>query len=136
MDIKVKNLYIKVSPRKVRPVLFGVRGKNALEARTSLLFTNKKGAKMLASLLKSALAIAKENDLEENKLTIKSVYCNEGPRLKRRQVKARGRSDQILKRMSNLYLVLTDEAVVVDTKKSDKKSDKPVTKKNNAKGIK
>lgn len=109
MDIKVKSSYLKISPRKMRPVLFSVRGKKAEEARTSLLFTNKKGAKMLASLIKSALAIAKENDLELDKMQVKSVYCSEGPKLKRRQIKARGRADSILKRMSHLFLEISDE---------------------------
>lgn len=73
---------------------------------------------MLVDLLNSALAIAKENDLETDQLTIKSVYCNEGPRIKRRQVKARGRSDLIKKRMSHMTLVISDE--VKNSKIKDK----------------
>jgi len=118
MDIKVKSLYLKVSPRKVHPVMYSLRGQNPLQAKAKLNFVNKKGAKMLVDLLNSALAIAKENDLETDQLTIKSVYCNEGPRIKRRQVKARGRSDLIKKRMSHMTLVISDE--VKNSKIKDK----------------
>lgn len=132
MDIKVKSLYLKESPRKVRPVLFGLRGKNAEEAYVALRFTNKKAAVLLASLVKSAIAIGKENDLEIKNLYIKSVSCNEGPRLKRRQIKARGRSDAIVKRMCHLNLVISDvaEEIKIDKKKDNSKvvKDKAVSK--------
>jgi len=123
MDIKVKSSYLRVSPRKVRPVLYGLRGKIAQDAYVALNFTNKKGARLIAALLKSAIAIGKENDLEIDKLYVKSISCSEGPRLKRRQIKARGRSDAITKRMSHLNLVVSDIAEVV-------KEDKKAVKKN------
>lgn len=127
MDIKVKSSYLRISPQKVRPVLYSVRGQNAKSAYTSLLFTNKKGAKFTASLLKSAMAAAKENDLDAEKLFVKTIFCNEGPRLKRRQIKARGRSDAILKRMSHLTLIISDDATEV--KEKAKKDDKKVENK-------
>jgi large subunit ribosomal protein L22 len=117
MDIKVKSLFIKVSPRKLQPVMHGLRGQNAEVARTQLLFTNKKGARMAADLLKSGLAVAKENDLEIDKVYIKSIFCNSGPRLKRRHIGSRGRSDAIIKRMSHLNLIISD---VADEVKQDK----------------
>ena len=110
MDIKVKSLYLKTSPRKVRPVLHGLRGQNAEKAMTSLLFTNRKGAGFMADLLKSGMAAAKENDLDFDKLYVKAVSCNEGPTLKRRLIGSRGRSDAIHKRMCHLNLVLSDIA--------------------------
>lgn len=121
MEIKVKSLYLKSSPRKVRPILHSLRGLNAEKAYIDLTFTNKKGAKLIASLLKSALAVAKENELELNKLFIKLISCNEGPKLKRRQIKARGRSDAIIKRMCHLNLVLSDTAEPQTEKKEIKK---------------
>lgn len=96
-----------------------LRGQNAEKAMTSLVFTQRKGARMMATLLKSGIAIAKENDLDLNNLYIKTIYCNDGPRLKRRQIGSRGRSDPIIKRMSHLNLVLSDTIVLAD-KKDDK----------------
>ena len=120
MDIKVKSLYLKSSPRKVRPVLHGLRGQNAEKAMYSLLFTSRKGARFMADLIKSGLAAAKENDLDFDKLYIKSVFCNEGPMLKRRLIDSRGRSDAIHKRMCHLNLVLSDVAEQSDEKKEKK----------------
>jgi ribosomal protein L22 len=60
--------------------------------------------------LKSAVATAKESDLEPNKLYIKEVCCNEGPRLKRRRFESKGVSRQITKRMSHLVLTISDVA--------------------------
>ncbi len=127
MDIKVKSLYLRVSPRKVRPVLYGLRGRVAEDAYVALNFTNKKGARLIAALLKSAIAIGKENDLPTDKLYIKSVSCCDGPRLKRRQIKARGRSDAITKRMSHLNLVISDVAEVIKDEVA-KKVDKNIKK--------
>lgn len=127
MDIKVKSLYLKSSPRKIRPLLFGLRGQNADQTMTSLGFINRKGSGMLIDLLKSALAIAKENDLDSDKIFIKSIYCNEGPRLKRRLIGSRGRSNPILKRMSHINLVLSDQAEKEETKKPENKSSKEST---------
>ena len=134
MDIKVKSLYLKLSPTKMRPVLFGARGKNVNEARTFLTFTNKKGAKMILSLLKSALAIAKENDLEADNMYVKTIYCNEGPRLGRRKARSKGMAYPITKRMCHLTLVIgqgeeaKEETVKEESTKSEKKLDKPETK--------
>jgi large subunit ribosomal protein L22 len=108
MDITVKSKFVKSSPRKIRPVLHGLRNQNAEVALTTLKFTNRKGARLLYTLLKSAIAAAKENDLDSEKVFIKSINCTSGPRLKRRLIGSRGRSKQILKRMSHLNLTVSD----------------------------
>lgn len=122
MDIKVKSLFLKSSPRKVRPVLYGLRGMTLQAALTELKFTNRKGAKFMFDLVKSGLATAKENDLDVDKVYIKSVNCTEGPRLKRRLIGSRGRAKPIMKRMCHLNLTVSDiiEAKVgKDTIKED-----------------
>lgn len=132
MDIKVKSLFLKVAPQKVRPTLYGLVGQNAEAARVALGFINKKGAVMIASLLKSAIAVARENDLDIDKISIKEVYCTEGPRLKRRHIGSRGRSEALLKRMSHLTLIVSDLTVPAVDEKVEKKKDKPeLTKKVN-----
>ena len=127
MDIKVKSLFLKSSPRKVRPVLYGLRGMTLDAAMTELKFTNKKGARLTFDLVKSGFAAAKENDLDTDKVFIKSINCTEGPRLKRRLIGSRGRAKPILKRMCHLNLVVTDikdiekETEVKEVKKVIKK---------------
>lgn len=128
MDIKVKSLFLKSSPRKVRPVLYGLRGMTVEAALVELKFTNKKGARFIFNLVKSGLAVAKENDLEIDKVYIKSINCTEGPRLKRRLIGSRGRAKPIMKRMCHLNLTVTDilseEAKPVKVKKDIKKEKK------------
>ena len=126
MDIKVKSLFLKSSPRKVRPVLYGLRGMTLQAALTELKFTNRKGADFMFALVKSGLAAAKENDLDVDKVYIKSVNCTEGPRLKRRLIGSRGRAKPILKRMCHLNLVVSD--ILEVAKEEDKEEEKEVKK--------
>ena len=113
MEINVKSKYLKVSPYKVRPSLYGLRGKRVDEAIDSISFAKKKGAKFALTLIKSADAIIKENNLESEKFIIEKIACNEGPRLKRRLIKARGRATQIQKRMCHLNLTVSDTQATV-----------------------
>lgn len=106
MEIKVKKNYARISPTKVRPVLYGLVGLSAVEARNKLIFVNKKAAPILAALITSAIAIAKENYIEEDKLLIKEIFCNQGPRLKRMQPWSKGVGRRIVKKMSNITLVV------------------------------
>lgn len=123
MEITVKNLYVRISPRKARLVLSDIRGEKAEAVRDRLYFTRKKAAGYLYELVKSGIAAATENDLEASKLYVKSVYCNEGPRLKRRRFWSKGQSRRITKRMSHLVLTLTDEPVLA--KQKNEKTNKP-----------
>lgn len=126
MEIKVKSLYLSISPRKMRPVLFGLRGKNAEEALNYLLFVNKKGAKIAADLIKSGIAAAKENYLEPKEVLVKSIFCNEGPRLKRIQPWSKGQARRIVKKRSHLVLALeSTEEVKPSQSKAKLKEQKP-----------
>ena len=120
MDITVKNLFAKISPRKARLVLHGLRGLSAAAARDILLFTNKKGARICVELVKSGIAAAKENYLEADKVFVKSISCGEGPRLKRHMPKSKGRTYLKQKRMSHFILTLSDEIPAEKTEKEIK----------------
>lgn len=119
MEITVHNNHVRISPRKARPVLHGLRGQNAAQAQTKLAFTNKKAAYFVANLIKSGLAVAKENYLELDQVVIKEVFCNEAPRLKRAIAWSKGQSRRITKRGSHFTLVLeAPDAVKKDEKKT------------------
>lgn len=102
-----------------------MRGKNAESAYATLRFSSGKAPRFAAEVLKSAMAIAKENDLDADKLYVKTVFCNEGPRLKRRQMVSKGRATAITKRMSHLTLIISDEAGENKESKNKDKSEKP-----------
>lgn len=121
MEITVHNRNIRISPRKVRPVLHSMRGQTALKARDSLKFTNRKAAGFLYELVKSGIAAAKENYLEADQVLVKAVFCNEAPRLKRAMAWSKGQSRRITKRASHITLVL--ESIESD-KKAEPAEDK------------
>jgi len=118
MEVNVKTKYLRISPRKLRPVVNYVRGMNALEARDKLKFQMNKSSDMVLNLLNSALSIVKDSEIEQEKFRISSIMCGDGPRLKRGTPVSKGRMAPIVKRQSHLVIVLSD---VVKEKKEAKK---------------
>ena len=113
--------YLKISPQKLRLVANEIRGYPYREALALLRFMNKKGARFLSKLLQSAYANLVElkrssaeqqvSDIitNESKVYIKTLQIDQGPITKRWMPRARGRSNQILKRSSNALLELAEE---------------------------
>ena len=111
-EITAKLNNYRASPRKTRIVAGLIKGKNARDAIVQLDFLTKKSASPIAKLLKSAISNAK-NDFktaDEKNLTVKTVTVNAGPVLKRSRPRSRGMANQILKRTSNITIVLEDKA--------------------------
>lgn len=83
-----------------------VRGKGAEDALSLLRFTNKKSAKLVEKLLKSGLDACKQKDYKAQDLYLCEAVCQEGRRLKRFMVSARGRSRGFTKRHSHIKISL------------------------------
>src|SRR5699024_7692618 len=102
--------HLRKSPRKVRLVVDLVRGKNVAKALQSLRFVNKSSAPLVAKVIKSAAANARdkfqEERLDDEALYIKEIFVNEGATLKRIQPAVRGRANQIRKRTSHIHVVV------------------------------
>ena len=99
--------YLRMSPRKVRIVAKSFKGLSVNQAERQLLFSNKKAAKIILKLLKSAISNARNKGYDEKDLYIKNIVVNEGPKnLKRYYPKARGRVGQIIKKMSHIKIIL------------------------------
>lgn len=109
MDVKAIAKYQRVSPRKVKAVADIVRGKNANEALAILKYTPNKGATILGTVIKSAMANAENNfDMNAEVLYIAEVYANQGPTMKRWRAGSMGRASTILKRTSHIGVVLKE----------------------------
>lgn len=122
MEILAKGKYIKISPKKARPVADLVRGKNALEAKVILSSLPQSAAFEIKKVLESAIANAENNfSLEKEMLTIKKIMIDGGPVAKRYQPRAKGSASMIKRRTSHIEIILEGE---VKTKKVDKKEDK------------
>jgi large subunit ribosomal protein L22 len=86
-----------------------VRGKMVDEALTLLRFTPKKSGRLITKVLRSAMANAeniKAGDLE--RLYIKVIMIDQGPRLKRFRPRAMGRANRIIKPSSHITIVLDE----------------------------
>ena len=103
--------HIRMSPRKVRLVLDAIRRKPVGEAFSVLTHVKKKAARIVAKILKSAVANAKVKKMDENRLFIRLAFADGGSTLKRYLPRAMGRADTILKRSSHITLVLEEGAV-------------------------
>jgi len=100
-----------ISPRKMRLVTNLVKGMPVGEAITQLAFTNKKGAKYLSRLIRSAVANAENNfSLNSENLFVKSATCDMGQTMKRYFPRARGSAFVIRRKMTHVNVVLEERA--------------------------
>ena len=109
MEIRAYARDVPISPQKIRLVCDEVRGKDADQALTILRFLPHKGARFLTKLIESAVANAENNrELNRQDLYIKTIYANEGLKLKRMKAGARGRYKPRVKRLSHVMVVLDE----------------------------
>ena len=97
------------SPRKVRLIADLVRGKSAAEALTTLQFVDKRAAGPFSKVIKSAVANAKDQGKNEDKLFIKTVRVDKGVVYKRFMPRARGSASRINKRNSHILVELGEK---------------------------
>lgn len=107
-EIVVTRKFVKNPPDKIRLIVQTIKGKKINEAIKQLEFSPLYASRPLELVLKSGRAMAKERDFSEENLLVKFVKVDEGPKLKRRRLISKGRSTDILKRMSHITVVLTD----------------------------
>ena len=110
MQATAKVTGVRVTPRKCRLVIDLIRGKKVSDALGILANLNKSAAPVVAKLVKSAAANAVNNNkMDESKLFVKSIYANEGPRLKRYMPRAKGSASSIIKRTSHITVVVEEK---------------------------
>ena len=105
--------YVRVAPRKARLVANEVRDKSYPEAQALLAYTNKRAAKLVGEVLKSAAANAEHNlDADADELKVKTIKVDEGPTIKRYRARAMGRATMIRKRTSHIMVELEGQVGV------------------------
>lgn len=110
MEAKALAKYIRISPRKIKPIANLVRGKSVDEAKAILKFTPRKGAVYLLKVLESAIANAENNhDLNADNLIVSEVFANQGPTMKRFKAGSMGRANPILHRTSHIGIVVKEK---------------------------
>jgi len=96
--------FARITARKARLLTDMIRNKPVGEALDALKFNKKRGAVMVAKVLKSAIANADVKEAEVEDLYVKSSFCNDGPIMKRFQPKDRGKSHSIFKRTCHITI--------------------------------
>jgi large subunit ribosomal protein L22 len=115
MDGRAIQRQVRQSPRKMRLVIDLIRGKDVNEAYAILHFSKKHAAKQIAKTLRSAVANAEQKALAANAafdvdgLAVRHAVVNAGPTLKRWQPAAQGRATPILKRTSQVEIIVGDK---------------------------
>ena len=97
------------SPRKVRLVASLLKRKSVVEAIIELDFLVKRAGFPIKKLLLSAVANAKEKEIDLNNLFIKELRVDKGVTLKRMMPAAMGSGHPINKRTSHITLVLEEK---------------------------
>ena len=102
--------FLRISPTKLRRIANIIRKKPYSEVISVLENMPHKGARLLYKVINSAVANAlKQNEkLDEDMIYIKELQINEGPRMKRIWMRARGRADRLLKRLSHISVVIDE----------------------------
>ncbi len=109
MEARAELRQVRISPRKVGIVLDLIRNKPCEEAMAILKYTPKSACEPLAKLLKSAMANAENNhNMDLSSCYVSECYCGAGVTMKRIRPKDHGRAHRILKRTSNIVLVVKE----------------------------
>jgi large subunit ribosomal protein L22 len=101
-----------MSPRKMRMVIDLIRGRGVNEAYSILKFSKKAATAPIDKVLRSAVANARQKAdaegafLDEDDLVIREAFVNEGQRLKRFSPRAMGRATPIIKRTSQVTIIV------------------------------
>ena len=116
MEVFAIQKNIPMSAQKMREVVRQIQGMPALQAQAVLAVVPRKGARVVAKTLKSAIANAENNnklkpeDFQGGTFSIsKEAVAGTATTLKRFQPKARGSAGPILKRRCHVKITLSDE---------------------------
>ncbi len=109
MESSAKLTSVRLSPRKTRLVVDLVRGKKIQDALNTLKFMPNPSAKVIVSLLQSAVSNAEQKGVSDvDRLFVKSVCVDGGAVLKRFVPRAMGRASKIRKPTSHIAVTLSD----------------------------
>lgn len=108
---KAKARYVKGAPTKVRLLADAIRGKAINEALGTLELSNKRAAKPLQKVLRSAIANAEDTNpgIDVDRLFISEIFVDQGPSLPLRiRPQPMGRAYPIKKRTSHITVKLSE----------------------------
>jgi large subunit ribosomal protein L22 len=107
MQITASQQNTRQAPRKVRLVANQVRKLSLEKALEQLAVIERRSTTVVLKTIRQAIANATHNHgVAVTELTLKTILVTEGPRYRRFQAVSRGRAHGIIKRTSNVLVVL------------------------------
>lgn len=115
MEATAKARFQRISPRKARVVLNLIRGKNVAQALDELKYTPKSAAPIVAKVLDSAVANARQKDenVDLDALVVRTAFADKAPdrHMRRWRPRAMGRATRVVKGMSHITIIVGEEEV-------------------------
>ena len=116
---------VRIAPKKANLIAKMVRGMSVPVAVEALRKTNKKAARIVETLLRSAIANTSHNNKQDPQtLIIKTIVVNQAQSYRRGIPKARGQTRPIRKYLSHISLVLGFPEIDEEKPKAKKASAK------------
>ncbi len=101
--------HVRIAPNKLRAVVNMVRGKRVETALDLLRYCDRRGAESVLKLVKSAVANAdQKGGVDVDRLVVRKIQVDEGPRWKRSRPRSRGMAQPIVKRTSHVKVELVE----------------------------
>ncbi|MFH1038668.1 MAG: 50S ribosomal protein L22 [PVC group bacterium] len=113
MEARAVAKYLKMSPRKVRPVINQVRNLSVEEALARLSVSPRKAARLLEKVIQSAAANLKgKAKVDERQVRIREIFADGGPLIPpfKYRARARGMANRIRNRTCHITVVVTEAA--------------------------
>jgi large subunit ribosomal protein L22 len=109
MEARAVRRYAQLSAQKARLVVDLIRGKSVEDALGVLEYLPKRGARLVAKTLRSAVANAEhEQRVDVDVLYVKQAWVDEGPTAKRFLPRAHGRATPLFRRTSHITIVVDE----------------------------
>lgn len=100
--------FVRVAPRKAKPVIDLIRGRQVPMALAILKHTPRHAARVVEKVLRSAVANAEMKEMGDSEsMVISKAFVNCGPTYKRVRARSMGRANAIQKRTSHITVVVT-----------------------------
>jgi large subunit ribosomal protein L22 len=109
MEARAQSRFMRITAQKARLVVDLIRGKPVEKALSLLEYTPKRGARLVAKTLRSAVANAESTQrVDVDQLYVKRAFVDEGPTAKRFLPRAHGRATKVFKRTSHITVVVDE----------------------------
>lgn len=104
--------FVRVAPRKAKPVIDMIRGQHVPAALAMLKLTPRHAARVVEKILRSAVANAEQKEMGDSEsMVISKAFVNCGPIYRRARPRSMGRANAIQKRTSHITVVVTAPTV-------------------------